>query len=211
MRRPISWMSHQSCARVAGQRQRLAAHLHLAIGVGDGAVLLRPGRSRQHHVGIDRGLGEEEVLHHEMLEMRQRLARVIEVGVRHRRILTHDVHALDHVGVDRVHDLDDGEALLRIELDAPGVLVAGADLRVVDRLVVGEEHRDEAGVGGALHVVLAAQRMQPGAGPADLAGDQRQRDQAARIVGAVGVLRDAHAPEDDRRFRRARTCAPRCG
>ena len=30
--------------------------------------------------------------------------------------------------------------------------------------------------------------------------DQRQRDQAARVVGAVGVLRDAHAPEDDRAF-----------
>ena len=42
--------------------------------------------------------------------------------------------------------------------------------------------------------------MQPGAGAADLAGDQRQRDQAARIVGAVGVLRHAHAPEDDGAF-----------
>ncbi len=42
--------------------------------------------------------------------------------------------------------------------------------------------------------------MQPRARPADLAGDQRQRDQAARIVGAMGVLRDAHAPEDDRAF-----------
>ena len=83
---------------------------------------------------------------------------------------------------------------------APGVLVAGADLRVLDRLVVREEHRDQAGVGSALHVVLAAQRMQPGARPADLAGDQRERDEAARIVGAVGVLRDAHAPEDDRRL-----------
>ena len=40
--------------------------------------------------------------------------------------------------------------------------------------------------------------MQPGAGPADLAADQRQRDQAARVVGAVGMLGDAHAPEDDR-------------
>ena len=87
-----------------------------------------------------------------------------------------------------------------IELDAPGLLVLAADIRVLDRLVVGEEHRDQAGVGSALHVVLAAQRMQPGAGPADLAGDQRQRDQAARIVGAVGVLRHAHAPEDDRAF-----------
>ena len=101
-------------ARVARQRQRLAAHLHLAVGVGDGAVLLRPAGGRQHDVGIDRGLGEEQVLHHEMLEMRQRLARVVEVGVRHRRVLALDVHALDLVGVDRVHDLDDGLALLRV-------------------------------------------------------------------------------------------------
>jgi hypothetical protein len=39
--------------------------------------------------------------------------------------------------------------------------------------------------------------MQPGAGTTDLAADQRQRDQAARVIGAVGVLRHAHAPEDD--------------
>ena len=71
-------------------------------------------------------------------------------------------------------------------------------------LVVGIDHRDQAGVGGALDVVLPAQRMQAGAGPADLAGDQRQRDQAARVVGAVDVLRDAHAPEDHRRARRGR-------
>jgi hypothetical protein len=41
--------------------------------------------------------------------------------------------------------------------------------------------------------------MQAGAGTADLAGDQRQRDQAAGVVGAVDVLADAHAPEDHRR------------
>ena len=69
---------------------------------------------------------------------------------------------------------------------------------ILDRLVVGEEHRDQARVRGALHVVLPAQRMQARARPADLAGDERQRDQAARVVGAVRVLGDAHAPEDDR-------------
>ena len=71
-------------------------------------------------------------------------------------------------------------------------------LRILDRLVVRIDHRDEAGVGRALNVVLAAQRMQAGARAADLAGDQRQRDQAARVVGAVDVLGNPHAPEDDR-------------
>src|SRR5437763_10946282 len=35
------------------------------------------------------------------------------------------------------------------------------------------------------HVVLAAQRVQPGPGPADLSADQRQRNETARVVGAV--------------------------
>jgi hypothetical protein len=70
-----------------------------------------------------------------------------------------------------------------------------------DALVVRVHHRNQAGVRRALHVVLAAQRMQAGAGPADLAGHQRQRDQAARVVGAVDVLRDAHPPEDHRSLR----------
>ena len=146
--------------------------------------------------------------------MRERAARMVQVGVRHRGVFAHDVHALDLVGMDRVHDLDDGFAALGIELDAPGLLILGADLRVLHRLVVGEEHRNQPGVGGALHVVLPAQRMQPGAGTADLAADQRERDQAACIVGAVRVLRHAHAPEDDRAFgarEAARDLAQRVG
>ncbi len=187
-------------ARVARQRDRGAAHLHLAVGVGHRAVLLRPAGGRQHDVGINRGLGEEEILHHEMLEMRQRLAGVVEVRVRHRRVLALDVHALDLVGVDRVHDLDDGFATLRRQLHAPRLFVLGADVRILDRLVVGEEHRDQTRVGRALHVVLAAQRMQTRTRTADLAGDERERNETARVVGAVRVLRHAHAPEDDRAF-----------
>ena len=150
---------------------------------------------------MEGGLGKEDVLHHEMLEMRERLARMVEIGVRHRRILAQDVHALDHVGMHRLHDLDHRKPALGIELGAPGPLDLGADVGVLHRPIVGEEHRDETGVGGALHVVLAAQRMQPGAGPPDLPADQCERDQAARIVGAVHMLRHAHAPEDDRRPR----------
>ena len=44
--------------------------------------------------------------------------------------------------------------------------------------------------------------MQAGAGTAHLAGHHRQRDQAARVVRAVDVLRNAHAPQDHRALRR---------
>ncbi len=79
----------------------------------------------------------------------------------------------------------------------PKLLERLAQIGAPDRLVVRQEHRDQACVGSALHVVLSTQRMQAGAGTADLPGDQGERDQAARIVGAVHMLADAHAPEDD--------------
>ncbi len=100
--------------------------------------------------------------------------------------------------MDGIHDLDDGEAALRVEARVPKVLEEGAHVRVLDRPVVGEEHRDQPGVGGALHVVLAAQRMESGALPSDLARQEGERDEATGVVGAVHVLADAHAPEDDR-------------
>ena len=40
--------------------------------------------------------------------------------------------------------------------------------------------------------------MEAGPGPAYLPGEHRQRDEAACVVGAVYVLRDAHAPQDHR-------------
>ncbi len=103
-----------------------------------------------------------------------------------------------------LHDLDDRQAGLRIERRAPELLEARARLRVVDALVIRKHHRDQARVRRALHVVLPAQRMQPGARASDLAGHQAERDQAARVVGAVHVLRDAHAPQDHRAFETSR-------
>ena len=41
----------------------------------------------------------------------------------------------------------------------------------------------------------------PVPGPSDLAANEGERDQATRVVRAVDVLRDAHAPEDDGRLR----------
>ena len=113
-------------ARLARRLDRLAAELHHAVGVGHGADLLRPGGRRQHDVGEIRGLGEEDVLHDQVIERGERLARVIDVGVGHRRVLAHDVHAADLALLRGVHDLDHGEAGLRIELLPPERLEARA-------------------------------------------------------------------------------------
>ena len=71
---------------------------------------------------------------------------------------------------------------------------------VVHALVVGEHHGNEARVGRALHIVLATQWVQARARFADLAGNADQRNQAARVVGAVDVLADAHAPQNHGAF-----------
>ena len=71
---------------------------------------------------MERGLGDEQILHHEMIELGQRLARVLQIGVRHRRIFALDIHARDLAGMDRVHDLDHGQAANRIEILVPELL-----------------------------------------------------------------------------------------
>ena len=110
------------------------------------------------------------------------------VGIGHRRILAHDVHAADLAGVHGVHDLDDGQSRLRVERRAPDGFDHAARIAVVDAVVVGKHHRNQADIAGALHVVLTAQGMQPGAGAPDLPGHQGERNQAACIVGAMDVL-----------------------
>src|SRR5262249_48695970 len=97
-----------------------------------------------------------------------------------------------------LHDFHDRETALGIKLGAPSFFDRGTDLRVLDGSVIGKEHGNEPGIGGTLHVVLSAQGMQASAGTANLAADKRKRDEAARIVGAMHMLRYAHAPEDDR-------------
>ena len=195
-------------ARLAGRLEHLAADLHAPVGVRVGALLLHVGGGGEDHVGELGGLGQEDVLHHEELERAERLADLVHVRVRQERVLAHHVHPA-HAAVERAgDDLGDREPALGVELGtAPGVRELLARVVARHELVVGIEHRDQAGVGGALHVVLAAQRVQPGALPADVARDRAHGDQAARVVGAGRVLRDPHAPVDDAG---ARTC-PRAG
>ena len=191
----------QVLARVAGRVDGLAAHLHQPVGVGETAGFLGKGARRQDHVGQVGGLGQEDVLHHQVVERGQRLAGVVGVGVGHRRVLAHHVHAAHTAGLDGVHHLHHRQAGLSVQrarCQAPGRLEARTGGGVRDMLVVGQHHRDQAGVGRALHVVLATQGVQAGAGPPDLAGHQRQRDQTARVVSAVHMLRHAHAPQDHR-------------
>src|SRR5919108_2651019 len=118
------------------------------------------------------------------------------MGVRHGRVLAHDVHAPDFVLMDGVHDLDHSESRLGIELRAPELLELGAYRRVIDPLIIGVNHGDKPDIRGPLHVVLAAQWMEPRTASADLAGHKRQGDQTAGVISSMDMLRDPHTPED---------------
>ena len=86
---------------------------------------------------------------------------------------------------------------LGLDGDAPGLLEPRPRL-VVDFQILeaGEVLGDGAHVAAALHVVLAAQRVQPRAVAADVAGQQGQVDQRENVVDGVVVLGDAERPAD---------------
>src|SRR5690606_39574652 len=62
-------------ARLAGRIERLPPELHGPVGVRERAGLLGERRGRQHDVGEVAGLREEDVLHDQHLELRERLSR----------------------------------------------------------------------------------------------------------------------------------------
>ncbi len=94
--------------RLAGRFNRLTSELHHAIGIGDGADLLRPRGGGQHDVGEVRRFGEEDILHDQVIEGGERFAGVIDVRIGHRGVFSHDVHAANLVLLGGVHDFDDG-------------------------------------------------------------------------------------------------------
>src|SRR4029453_3672787 len=74
-------------------------------------------------------------------------------------------------------------------------------------LVAGQVRGNAAGVTGALDVVLASERRDAAAMEAHLARYQREVQERVGVVNTVGVLGDAHAP-DEARAREGRTRVP---
>ena len=100
------------------------------------------------------------------------------IGVRHRRILAHDVHAAYVPRVDCIHNLDDGQAGLRDPASLPtGCSKTPARIVIVHALVIRKYHWYEAGIRRALHVILPAQRMQTDTRTSDLSRHHAQRNE----------------------------------
>jgi len=174
----------------------LADALDAALGIGEGAVLLSEGGTGQDNVGKLCGLGKEDILNDQQFALLQSLAYMVDIGVGHHRVLTHDVQAADAAFLDSVHYLGNGEAGLGGKGHAPCLFELGAGFVIEDLLVAREIGGQTAHVAGALNVVLAAQRVDAAAVLADLAAQECEVGSAHNAVGAGGVLGDAHCVVD---------------
>ena len=188
--------------RQARRVKRGATHLHLTVGIGYRSGLLGPCRGGQDDVCVEGRLGQENLLHHEMVQGGETLPGMVLIRIGHGGIFPHHIHRPDVPLAGRIHDFDHRQSRIRVQIfDLPELFEPRAGGGIGDALIVRENHRDQARIRRALDVILAPKRVQACARAPDLTGHQRQRDQATGIVGAVDALGYSHAPEDDRAFR----------
>ena len=148
----------------------------------------------KHHVGHPGRLGHEDVLHHQEVQAPEELLVLVLVGVGLHRVLPDDVHAPDLAVGHGVHHLGLVLADLLRQRSAPYLLEERVRLGVVPAPAADLLVRQGAHVAAALHVVLAAQRVEARSVLADVAGQEPKRDEREHPVGAVVVLGDAERP-----------------
>ena len=150
-------------------------------------------------MGVLRRLVQEEVLHDDAFHRRQRGGHMLGVGIGLRDVLALDVEALEAAVDRRVEHVGDAQARLALRARTPqacsNMLAHGV---VGDVAVAGELVRERAHVAGALHVVLAAQRIHADAVAADIAGRHGEVGHAHHHRRALAVLGDAEAVVDRR-------------
>ena len=143
----------------AFRRHHLAHAVDAALGVGEGAVLLQEGRARQEDMRVVRGLVEEEVVHDDAFHRGEAGGDMLGVGVGLQDVLALDVDALERAFDGGVQHVGDAQAGLVVELHAPQALIDVAHGVAGDVAIARQLVRERAHVAGALHVVLAAQRV----------------------------------------------------
>ena len=142
------------------------------------------------------GLVEEQVLHDDEIHRRERRVDVVDV-----RVGLGDVLAMHEDRAERavergVEHVRDPQPRLGLEGPAPQRLVERRDGVVGDVPVAGQLVGERAHVARALHVVLAAQRVDADAFVADVAGGHREVGHAHDHGRALAVLGDAEAVVD---------------
>ena len=128
-------------------------------------------------------------MHDDAFHRRQRRHHMLGVGIGLQDVLA--LHVDAHEGAfDRgIEHVGNAQARLGVELDVPHRLELVAHRVARDMAIAGQFVRERAHVAGALHVILAAQRVHADAGAADIAGRHREvgdRDHRGRALAVLG-------------------------
>ena len=143
------------------------------------------------------GLGEEDVLHHQVVEAAQQTHSARLVGFGARWVFADDVDSLHLAVLHRLEHLAEViAALRRYGHAAPRFLELAAQLGVLQILEARQPVRNRPHVAATLHVVLTAQRVEAASVAANLARQQREVDEREHVVDRVVVLGDAERPAD---------------
>ncbi len=183
--------------RVARRVDRLAHPLNAALTARDRPFTLSPGGgSREHNVGEFGGLGQEQILDHEMIQTFQKLYRVSHVRFRLRRIFADDVEAREIPALHCFeHEREVPPVLVR-KLRAPRLLELRSMLGVLDILESRKLVRNRAHVAATLDVVLSTEWNDTRAPSADVAGQEREVDEREDVVGGGVMFGNPEGPTD---------------
>ncbi len=179
--------------------QRLVKALNAPLGVDVGALFFHAGAGWQHYVGELRRAAEEEILHHQKIEVGKTLVNAGGVGVGKGGLFANHIHGANLFRARVLNHLEVIRARLQrqpLRLDAPGARPLRAHALIGYRLVAGVVIFQAAEVACPLHVVVAAHRVAAGAGPAIVAGHQQQVRERGAGIGTVAVLGNTHRPDD---------------
>lgn len=175
--------------------------LHSPFGVGEVAALLGKGAGGEHHIGQLCGFREEDILHHQKLQLLEPLDDVMLIRIAQHRVFPHHIEPLDAARTGGIDGLGKSEAgrTRQVRL-LPGCHEAGMYLWVGHLLIAGQAVGQRPHVTGALHVGLAPQRVDATPLNADVAAQQLQVGDGAHVVVAGGVLGDPHGVVDGGAF-----------
>ncbi len=175
--------------------------LNSPLGVGEVAALLGKGAGGEHHIGELCGFREEDILHHQKLQLLEPLDDVVLIRIAQHRVFPHHIEPLDAARTGGIYGLGKGEAgrARQVRL-LPGGGEAGMHLGVGHLLIAGQAVGQRPHVTGALHVGLAPQRVDATPFDADVAAQQLQVGDGPHVVVAGGVLGDPHRVVDSCAF-----------
>ena len=167
----------------AGKRlEDLIQPLDAPLGARERAFLFQAWAGRQDHIGETAGHAEENVLHHEEIELGERRPNMIGVGIHNGHLLANQVQRFQFALMDRVNHFVIIKTLGGRHLYLPRRLESRANVRIVHGLIAGQIVGHRATVAGALHVIVSAQRIRTSSSPHVVSSDEQEIGDGCRCV-----------------------------